>query len=144
MAENVIHGEFEYNGKTYPFVIQNGVLTVVQSAFHYLEDFKDNEELGTLVGVTDTNKYILLLDCRVWNPRFITLSGRIQIALHGYILQDIRDDGYDRIKFCSPALNVFYSPRKAWTPQLGIEEELPRLTMNPYSDSVQQATINIS
>jgi len=116
MAENIIHGEFEYKEKTYLFVTKNRILTVVQSAFHYLKNFKDKEDLGTLVGVTDTNKYILLLDCRVWNPQFITLSGRVQIALHGYILQDIRDDGYDRIKFCSLALNVFYSPRKAWTP----------------------------
>lgn len=144
MAENIIHGEFEYNEKIYPFVIRNRTLTVVQSAFRYLEDFRGKENLGTLVGVTDTNKYILLLDCRVWNPRFITLSGRIQIALHGYILQDIRDDGYDKIMFRSPALNVFYSPQKAWTPQLDIEEEQPGLTMNPYSDCAQQFTINIS
>lgn len=65
MAENIIRGEFEYNGKDYPFVIQNKILTVVQSAFHYSEDFNGKNELGTLVGVIDTNKYILLLDCRV-------------------------------------------------------------------------------
>lgn len=143
MAENIIRGEFEYNGKDYPFVIQNKILTVVQSAFHYSEDFNGKEELGTLVGVTDTNKYILLLDCRIWNPQFIGISAQLQIMLHGYVLQDIKDDGYDRITFCSPALNVFYSPRKAWTPQIGIEEKLPGLTMNPYSDSTQQTTINI-
>lgn len=143
MAENIIRGEFEYNGKDYPFVIQNKILTVVQSAFHYSEDFNGKEELGTLLGVTDTNKYILLLDCRIWNPQFIGISAQLQIMLHGYVLQDIKDDGYDRMTFCSPALNVFYSPRKAWTPQIGIEEELPGLTMNPYSDSTQQTTINI-
>lgn len=143
MAENIIRGEFEYNGKIYPFIIQNRILTVVQSAFHYSADFEAKENLGTLMGVTDTNKYILLLDCRVWNPQFIALSGKLQIALHGYILQDIKDDGYDQIKFCSPALNVFYSPRKAWTPQIGIEEDLPGLTLKPYSDSAQQVAVNI-
>lgn len=44
---------------------------VVQLAYHYLEDFRDKEKLGTLVGDTDTNKYILLLDYRVWNPRLL-------------------------------------------------------------------------
>lgn len=28
-------------------------------------------------------------------------------------------------------------------PQIGIEEDLPGLTMNPYSDSTQQTTVNI-
>lgn len=143
MTENIIRGEFEYNGKIYPFIIQNRILTVVQSAFRYSVDFENKEDLGTLMGVTDTNKYILLLDCRVWNPQFITLSGKLQIALHGYILQDIKDDGYDQIKFCSPALNVFYSPRKAWTPQIGVGKELPGLTLKSYSDSARQVAVNI-
>ena len=90
MAENIIRGEFEYNGKAYPFVIQSKILTVVQSAFHYVEDFNGKEELGTLVGVTDTNQYILLLDCRVWNPQFITLSGRLQIVSLMHISEPTR------------------------------------------------------
>lgn len=143
MAEKIIRGVFEFDGKDYPFVIQNKILTVVQSAFHYSEDFKGREELGTLVGVTDANQYILLLDCRVWNPQFITICAQLQIMLHGYVLQDIRDDGYDRIAFCSPALNTFYSPRKAWTPQIDIQGELPGLTINPYSDSTKETTLNI-
>ncbi len=143
MMEKTICGEFEYNEKAYPFVIQNNILTVVQLAFHYLEDFEDKEDLGTLVGVTDTNKYIFMLDCQVRNPQLIMLSGRLQIMLHGYVLQDEKDDGYDRINFYSPALNVFYSPRKAWTPKIGGKQEFPGLTMNPHDDSAQQTTISI-
>lgn len=141
MAERSVCGEFEYNGKIYPFVIQDRMMTVVQSAFHYWNDFMGKEDLGTLVGVTDSNKFILLLDCRVWNQQTISLSGKVLIAIHGYILQDKREDGYDRIKFCSPALNVFYSPRKAWTPQIGGGEETPGLTLNPYRDSTRQIVV---
>lgn len=56
MAEKVIRGEFEYNEKLYPFAIENGFLTVIQMAFHHSEDFEGKEELGTLVGITDTKQ----------------------------------------------------------------------------------------
>lgn len=143
MTESIIRGEFEYNKKSYPFVIQNRILTVVQSAFHYIEDFKDKKDLGILFGVTDTNKYIFLLDCQVLNSQFFVLNGKIQISLHGYVLQDNKDDTYDRIKFHSPALNVFYSPQKAWTPQIGENQGQPGLTINPYRDSSQKIVVNI-
>ncbi len=143
MAEKVIRGEFEYNEKLYPFVIENGFLTVIQTAFHYSEDFEGKEELGTLVGVTDTNKYILLLDCEIWNPYLLMLNGKIIITLHGYVLQNERDDRYDRINFYSPALNTFYSPKKAWIPKINNRQNLEGLAMKSRNDSIQQATVNV-
>lgn len=114
MEEKTVRGELEYKGKNYPFVIENRILTIVQSAFHHNEDFFEDEHLGTLMGVTDENKYILLLDCRILNFAFRTLNSKIQIGLHGYILQDTAEDRFDCIEFYSPALCAFYSPRKAW------------------------------
>ena len=102
MEEKTVRGELEYKGKNYPFVIENRILTIVQSAFHHNEDFFEDEHLGTLMGVTDENKYILLLDCRILNFAFRTLNSKIQIGLHGYILQDTAEDRFDCIEFYSP------------------------------------------
>lgn len=58
MTETIIRGEFEYNEKAYPFVIQNRILTVVQSAFHYVEDFKDKKTWEhCLVSLTPINTF---------------------------------------------------------------------------------------
>lgn len=55
MDVKTIRGVLTYNEKEYPFVIEKRVLTIVQPAFRYREDFQREEYLGTLTGVTDKN-----------------------------------------------------------------------------------------
>lgn len=135
MEEKTIRGELTYNQKQYPFVLEKRILTIVQSAFHYHGDFPEEGHLGNLMGVTDGNQYIFLLDCRILNRGFLSLSGKIQMGLHGYILQDTAEDRFDSIGFYSPALRAFYSPRKAWKPELTAEKEMQGITLAPYGDA---------
>lgn len=144
MEEKTVRGELEYNGKNYPFVIENRILTIVQSAFHHNKDFFENEYLGTLKGVTDENKYILLLDCRILNYAFRTLNGKIQIGLHGYILQDTAEDRFDCIEFYSPALYAFYSPRKAWKAEFNDKNDMQGLALTPYDEVMLKIPVTIS
>lgn len=134
MEEKTIRGELTYNQKQYPFVIEKRILTIVQSAFHYCNDFPAEGHLGTLMGITDGNQYIFLLDCRILNRGFSSLSGKIQMGLHGYILQETAVDRFDSIEFYSPALRAFYSPRKAWQPELTAEKHMQGITLTPYED----------
>lgn len=143
MDEKTIRGVLTYNEKEYPFVIEKRVLTIVQPAFRYREDFQREEYLGTLTGVTDKNKYILLLDCRVLKFAFLSLSPQIQIGLHGYILQDTEEDYFDSIEFYSPALLAFYTPRKAWKPELTDENDLQGITLTPYEDVAKEIPVTI-
>ena len=80
MEEKTIRGELTYNQKQYPFVLEKRILTIVQSAFHYHGDFPEEGHLGNLMGVTDGNQYIFLLDCRILNRGFLSLSGKIQMT----------------------------------------------------------------
>lgn len=143
MDEITIRGVLTYNEKEYPFVIEKRVLTIVQPAFCYREDFQREEYLGTLTGITDKNKYILLLDCRILNYTFLSLSPQIQIGLHGYILQDTKEDCFDSIEFYSPALLAFYTPRKAWKPELTEENDLQGITLTPYEDVAKEIPVTI-
>ena len=143
MDEKTIRGVLTYNEKEYPFVIEKRVLTIVQPAFRYRKDFQQEEYLGTLTGVTDKNKYILLLDCRILNYAFLSLSPQIQIGLHGYILQDTEEDYFDSIEFYSPALLAFYTPRKAWKPELTEENDLQGITLTPYEDVAKEIPVTI-
>lgn len=144
MEEKTIRGELEYKGKNYPFVIEKRVLMIVQSAFHHNEDFQEGEQLGTLTGVTDENKYIFLLDCHILNYAFRTLNGKIQIGLHGYILQDTAEDRFDCIEFYSPALCAFYSPRKAWKAEFNGENDMQGVTLTPYEEVMLEIPVTIS
>lgn len=144
MEEKTVRGELEYNGKNYPFVIENRILTIVQSAFHHNKDFFENEYLGTLKGVTDENKYILLLDCRILSYAFRTLNGKIQIGLHGYILQDTAEDRFDCIEFYSPALYAFYSPRKAWKAKFNDKNDMQGLALTPHDEVMLKIPVTIS
>ena len=114
MATELICGEFKYKKKTYPFVINERILTVIQSGVAHKTDFEE-EEIGNLKGTTNKGLHITLIGCRRLGGASYLLLENIRIALKGYILHYERTCRYDRLIFQSPALNGFYSPRKAWT-----------------------------
>lgn len=116
MEERTIRGVLEYNGKEYPFVIENRILTIVQHFQQYYTDFRETVVLGTLLGLTDTKQYIIMLNCRILSPSIVAMGGSIQIGLDGYVLQSENDDGFDQIGIYSPALRAFYPAAKAWRP----------------------------
>lgn len=147
MTNQTIRGEFRYKDKNYPFILENRILTLVGAAFCFREDFQEEEYLGTLMGVTDSNQYVFLLDCHILNFAFLTLSGRIQMGLHGYILQDSSDDQFDCVEFYSPALRAFYSPRKAWSPEIDDTDntiDMKGITLNPYETVIQEIPVTVS
>lgn len=124
MASEMICGKFEYKGKVYPFALSGRILTVVQTQCEYKMDFQSEEDIGNLTGVTSKNSYITFIGCKRLGGMFYLLSSNIQISLKGYVLHDEKICQYERLLFRSPALNGFYSPRKAWKFQ---EEDIGKI-----------------
>lgn len=48
MADNTIHGKFEYNEKVYPFFLADHIITVPQTPHEFNRDFADTYHLITL------------------------------------------------------------------------------------------------
>ena len=145
MANDIIHGKFQYNDKVYPFFLVDHIITIAQTPREFNADFSNVSHLNYLKGVTHSNKYIFFLDCDVLGGQHVQLSNKLQIACKGYILSDSSTGYYDRIDFSSPALNGFYSPRRA----IEIEQDTVRLgarglMFKNYEDTSQAFSCTIN
>ena len=145
MTNDIIHGKFEYNDKIFPFFLVDHVITIVQSPYEFNCDFADTCHFDYLKGVTHNNKYVFFLDCDVVGGRLAKISSKLQLVCKGYVLSNSSSDSYDRIEFSSPALNCFFTPRRA----IGIDCDEVRLsvcglTFRDYEDTSQDflCTIN--
>lgn len=145
MADNTIHGKFEYNEKVYPFFLADHIITVPQTPHEFNRDFADTYHFDYLKGVTDNNKYIFFLDCELVGGALAQISSRLQLVCKGYVLSNDAAGSYERIEFSSLALNGFYSPRRA----MEIEHDEIRfgargLTFKNYEDTSEKflCTIN--
>lgn len=139
MADNTIHGKFEYNEKVYPFFLADHIITIPQTPHEFNRDFADAYHFDYLKGVTDNNKYIFFLDCDLVGGALAQISSRLQLVCKGYVLSNDSTGSYERIEFSSPALNGFYSPRRA----MKIEHDEIRfgargLTFKDYEDTSEK------
>lgn len=133
MSAELICGNFEYKGETYPFVINDRLLTIVRVGFEYKLNFEE-EHIGNLTGFTNANSYITLIGCRRLGGVSYLLHRDIKISLKGYILHDEKSGYFDRLFFQSPALNAFYNPQKAWNFQ---SEKIGRIKGIEMNESPQ-------
>lgn len=145
MADNTVHGKFEYNGKVYPFFLADQIITVPQAPHEFNSDFANAYHFDYLKGVTDNNKYIFFLDCDLVGGALAQCRSRLQLVCKGYVLSNSAAGCYDRIEFASPALNGFYSPRRA----IEIEHDEVRfgargLTFKNYEDTSQNFSCTIN
>jgi len=145
MASDIIHGKFQYIDKVYPFFLVDHIITIAQTPHEFNRDFTDVSHFDYLKGITHNNKYIFFLDCDVVGGPLVQISSNLQFVCKGYILSNSSADCYDRIEFSSPALNGFYSPRRA----IEIERDEVRfgargLTFKNYEDTSKDflCTIN--
>jgi len=63
--EKIYYGVFEYEGKEYPFVLENQILTIPKIPFRYSKNFAAAEQIDIIQGVTNSNRDIVFLDCEV-------------------------------------------------------------------------------
>ena len=136
MANDIIHGKFEHNGKAYPFFLSDHIITITQAPHEFNTDFSGISHFDYLKGVTHNNKYIFLLDCDIVGGSLAQISSNLQLMCKGYVVSSSSSDCYDWIEFSSPALNGFYSPRRA----IEIERDEVRfgargLTFKNYEDT---------
>ena len=114
MSKETIHGVFEFEGKEYPFALENQILTIPQIPFQYFEDFANIEHIDSLQGVTNNNRDIVFLGCEVLGNRNVPFTSEVKMTVLGYILLTSSKSTFDRIDFYSEAVNGFYSPRNAY------------------------------
>lgn len=113
MKNEMIYGVFEHEGKEYPFALENQILTIPQVPFQYNEDFSTAGHIDSIQGVTNTNSGIVFIGCEVLE-RSLLFATEIKMSILGYILLTDNRSVFDRIDFCSQAINAFYSPRNAY------------------------------
>lgn len=113
MVNDIIHGKFQHNDKVYPFFLVDHIITIAQTPYEFNADFADTSHFDYLKGVTHNDKYIFLLNCDIVGGPLAQISSNLQFVCKGYIISNSPADYYDRIEFSSPALNGFYSPRRA-------------------------------
>ena len=63
MANDIIYGKCQHNGKEYPFFLADHIITITQTPREFNTDFSGISHFDYLKGVTNNNKYIFLLDC---------------------------------------------------------------------------------
>ena len=86
-----IYGKLYYNNKTYPFILEDHIVFIVQQAFEYRDDFKNFDNDTFLYGVTSNNAYIVFLNSKISQTVF---QANVFFSIQGYILykqQDIDD-----------------------------------------------------
>jgi len=145
MANDIIYGKFQHNGKEYPFFLADHIITITQTPREFNTDFSGISHFDYLKGVTNNNKYIFLLDCDIVGGPLAQISNNLQFVCKGYALSSSSSDCYDRIEFSSPALNGFYSPRRA----IEIERDEVRfgargLTFKNYEDTSHDFSCKIN
>lgn len=118
MSKEKIYGVFEYEGKEYPFALENQILTIPQIPFQYSKDFADAEHIEAIQGVTNSNRDIVFLGCEILGNSRVPFATEIKMTVLGYILLTSSKSTFDRIDFYSEAINGFYSPRNAYEVEL--------------------------
>lgn len=114
MVQEKIYGVFEYNGKEYPFALDNQILTIPQIPFQYNQDFNDLSRIEAIQGVTNDNRDIIFIGCEVLGNSRVPFATDIKFTVLGYIWLVGNTGAFDRIDFYSPAINGFYFPRNAY------------------------------
>lgn len=116
--EKSIYGNLWLDGEAYPFFVQGRVVHIVQQAYEYIDELSHYKELPSIKGITSDNRQILFLNCKFIH-RKVTV-----FRINGYIISapDIEEEcdfSFDSLSFYSEALNVFYSPQRAASTDLG-------------------------
>lgn len=106
------YGKFILNGKEYPFYYEDSFVTVIQTAWEYNEDFKEITNMEKIVGITNSCKAIVFLECEFHGGSFREMYTNIIFSTKGYILFDESDTPFDCVEFESDAINTFYPPVK--------------------------------
>jgi hypothetical protein len=114
MDQENIYGVFEFEGKEYPFALENQILTIPQIPFQYSKDFAEIEHIETIQGVTYSNRDIVFLGCEVLGHSRVPFATDIKMSILGYIILTSSRNTFDRVDFYSEAINGFYSPRNAY------------------------------
>ena len=137
-----IYGNLEYNGKSYPFILLNRTIRIVQQALQYHNDFETEETVPFIRGVTFDNRDILFLNCKMYKSFF-----EIGFSIYGYLLSSNNvgepcDFCFDRISFYSDAIDAFYSPQRAAITQIGDNDCIPtnwdgamKISIKPFSQT---------
>lgn len=136
MIDDIVYGKFQYNDKEYPFFLNDQIVTIVKTRYEFNNDFTNIYHFDFIKGLTQNNKEIIFLDCDLVGGALASISCKLQLVCKGYVLSNSSSGYYDRIEFSSPALNGFYSPRRAMDMEL---DECPffirKLAFKNYEDS---------
>ena len=113
-SDHIIYGKLELNEKIYPFFMQGQRATIIQIPIEDIKDFYCLDEVDRIVGVTNSNKIIALMNCRFSNSSKIALPyAGIVFSVAWYVEYDTEDLYFDKVCFTSSALNAFFPTIKA-------------------------------
>ena len=120
---STVYGSIKYNGKSYPFFLEERRVNIVGSAWEYYEDFQYVDEEESISGLTSDNRNILFLRCRFF---FSSLNQKVWFCPIGYILFSENvgnpyDFTFEKATFYSDALNSFYPPQRAISADLDLK-----------------------
>lgn len=114
MTSEKMYGVFEHQGKEYPFILEGQILTIPQVPFQYKDDFKGETYIEAIQGVTNNNRSVIFIGCKVWKNDRMPFTREVRLSALGYIILESEKISFDRIAFYSEGINGFYSPRNAY------------------------------
>ena len=114
--EKLVYGTIDYNGKSYPFLLEGRRVNIVGAAWQFYDDFQEADYEEAISGTTSDNRQIMFLRCRFEHSTF---QNRTCFSPIGYILSKGNiDDSYDftfeKVSFYSEAINSFFPPQSAF------------------------------
>lgn len=123
MKTETIYGVLRYLEKEYPFVLDGRILTIPQYSFQYNQDFCGIENIDCICGETSKNINIYFIKCSILGGKYLEMCPEVRILVSGYVILLPEYDSFNQIQFFSEAINVFYSPRNAYKPNVNFEEK---------------------
>ena len=129
-SDHIIYGKLELNEKLYPFFMQGQRATIIQIPIEDIKDFYCLDEVDKIVGVTNSNKKIALMNCRFSNSSKIALPyAGIVFSVAWYVEYDTEDLCFDKVCFTSSALNAFFPTIRQSTLRRTMNSLIPMVLM---------------
>ncbi len=109
----IIYGKLRIKDTVYPFFMQDQLVTITQTPYEHNNDFSDLTVVEKIVGLTNGNKIVALMNCRFPNHPWRVLCSSITFSVSWFVEYDTEEQSFDKICFKSTALNAFFPTVRA-------------------------------
>ena len=92
----IIYGKLRIKDTVYPFFMQDQLVTITQTPYEHNNDFSDLTVVEKIVGLTNGNKIVALMNCRFPNHPWRVLCSSITFSVSWFVEYDTEEQSFDK------------------------------------------------